>query len=112
MLANRYFSTANDCTAILCASDTLAIGCMQAAIEHGYSIPQDLSIIGFDNISFAALPQINLTSVDQPKEQMAVSAVDLLIDRIQHPDLPISRLILPTELVKRESCRLINSTNK
>ena len=106
-LANRLFAGPNDCTAILCASDTLAIGCMQSALEHGISIPEDLSIIGFDNISFAALPQINLTSIDQPKEQMAISAVDMLIDRIQHPDRPVSRLILPAELVKRGSCRMI-----
>ena len=103
-LANQYFDAPHDHTAMICASDTLAIGVMHAAIERGISIPRDLSIIGFDNISYAALPQISLTTIDQPKQLMAISAMDMLLERIQHPDLPVSRLIVPTQLVKRGSC--------
>lgn len=103
-LASQYFDSPHDHTAMICASDTLAIGAMHAAIEHGISIPRDLSVIGFDNISYASLPQIDLTTIDQPKQQMATSAVDMLLDRIKHPDLPVSRLIVPTHLIERGSC--------
>ncbi len=103
-LASQYFDGPHDHTAMICASDTLAIGAMHAAIEHGISIPRDLSVIGFDNISYASLPQIDLTTIDQPKQLMATSAVDMLMERIKHPDLPVSRLIVPTQLIERGSC--------
>jgi len=106
LLANTYFDGGqHDHTAMLCASDALAIGAMQSAIEHGLSIPHDLSVVGFDNISYAALPQINLTTIDQPKQRMATAAVDMLIDRIKHPEQDHSRLIVPTTLIERGSCR-------
>lgn len=104
-LARTYFEGEHHHTAMLCASDALAIGAMQAAYERGLSIPEDLSVVGFDNISYAALPQINLTTIDQPKQQMATAAVDMLLDRIKHPDQPHSQLIVPTTLVQRGSCR-------
>lgn len=106
-LANAYFADHPRHTAMLCASDALAIGVMQAAYEHGVALPQQLSVMGFDNISFAALPPINLTTVDQPKQRMANAAVDMLIEHIRHPDLAPSRVIVPPSLVLRGSCRSI-----
>lgn len=106
-LARAYFADAHKHTAMLCASDALAIGVMQAAYERSISIPRDLSVMGFDNISFAALPPIDLTTVDQPKQQMATAAVDMLLDRIKNPDMPHTRLIVPPSLVERNSCRAL-----
>ena len=106
-LANEYFSQPHDGTALLCASDSLAIGVMQAAFEHGLSVPDDLSVMGFDNISFAALPLVNLTTVDQPKQQMATAAVDMLLERIQNRDAAHTCEIVPPSLVERASCRRI-----
>ena len=94
-------------TALLCAADTLAIGVIQAAYEKGIRIPDDLSLMGFDNISFSALPPIDLTTVNQPKQELAVSAMDMLLNRIRKPDAPHTKTILSPSLVIRNSCRAI-----
>ncbi len=112
LLAEEYFSGPHDHTAMLCASDALAIGVMQAAYNHGVSIPGDLSLIGFDNISFSALPPIDLTTINQPKQQMATEAVDMLLDRIKNPDSPHRRVIVPPTLVERKSCRPIRASEE
>lgn len=106
-LAGTYFSEPHEHTAILCASDTLAIGVMQAAYENEISIPDRLSVVGFDNISYAALPPIALTTVDQPKPQMAVAAVDLLLKRIKDPEAAHTSVILPPSLIERLSAKRI-----
>ena len=95
-------------TAILCAADTLAIGVLQAAYEKGLRVPRDLSLMGFDNISFSALPPIDLTTVDQPKQELAVVAMDMLINRIKKPDASHTKTILSPSLVVRNSCRAID----
>ena len=106
-MAGEYFSRPNQETAILCATDMLAIGVMQAAFEAGIRIPKDISLMGFDNISFSALPQIDLTTVNQPFQQMAISSVDLLLERIKNPGADRTKLILPPSLIVRKSCRAL-----
>ncbi|MBR0082362.1 MAG: LacI family DNA-binding transcriptional regulator [Clostridia bacterium] len=107
-LADEYFSGEHAHTAMLCATDSLAIGVMRAAFEHNISIPDQLSLMGFDNISFAALPPINLTSIDQPKQQMATAAVDLLLDRIAKPEAGHTSVIVPPSLVERRSAKQLS----
>lgn len=107
-LAKTHFEQPFSETAILCAADALAIGVIQAAYEAGVRIPQDLSLMGFDNISFSALPPIDLTTVNQPKQELAVSAMDLLLNRIKKPDAPHTKTILSPSLVIRNSCRAID----
>lgn len=106
-LAKAHFEKPFSETAILCAADTLAIGVIQAAYEKGILIPQDLSLMGFDNISFSALPPISLTTVNQPKLELAVSALDMLLNRIKRPDAPHTKTILSPSLIIRNSCRAI-----
>lgn len=108
-MASEYFAGKNSHTALLCAADMLAIGVMQAAYEAGVRVPKDLSLMGFDNISFSALPQIDLTTVNQPTQQMAISAVDMLLERIKSPAAEHANLILPPSLVVRKSCRAITT---
>ena len=104
-LAGEYFSKPHSETAILCSADMLAIGVKQAAYEAGIRIPKDISLMGFDNISFSALPEIDLTTINQPTQQMATSAVDMLLDHIRDPEAETGRLILPPSLIERKSCR-------
>ncbi|MBQ6077339.1 MAG: LacI family DNA-binding transcriptional regulator [Clostridia bacterium] len=106
-LAKAHFETPFSETAILCAADTLAIGVIQAAYEKGIRIPRDLSLMGFDNISFSALPPIDLTTVNQPKQELAVAALDMLINRIKKPEASHTKTILSPSLVIRNSCRAI-----
>ncbi len=108
LLARHYFSKPLRHTAIYCATDSLAIGVMQAADEAGIRIPEDISLIGFDNISFTELPRINLTTVDQPKEQMALAAVERIIAKIENPDSPPVHKILNPTLIERSSCKMID----
>ncbi len=92
-------------TAIFASNDVMALGVMEAARERGLRLPEDLSIIGFDDIPQAAHVHPLLTTVRQPLEEMGRAAALLLLQYIAHPDAPIERIKLPTELVVRQSCQ-------
>jgi LacI family transcriptional regulator len=91
-------------TAIFASNDVMAFGAMEAARERGLRIPQDISIIGFDDIPQADHVHPRLTTVRQPLEEMGRAATRMLIQRIAHPDLPPARIELPTRLIIRASC--------
>jgi len=91
-------------TAIFAANDVSAIATIAAARALGLSIPDDLSVIGFDNVPESALCQPPLTTIEQPIQRMGFEAVELLIGLIENrPDLSMHRM-LPTRLVVRGSC--------
>jgi LacI family transcriptional regulator len=95
-------------TAVFASSDAVALGVMQAADEFGIAIPERLSLLGFDNISYAALPKIRLTTIDQRKREQAEAAVNLLLELIDHPGQgEYTRRLLPPVLQERSSCRAI-----
>ncbi len=106
-LAKQLFTQPMDYTAIFAATDTNALGIMQAAEEAGIRIPEDLSLLGFDNIRDAELPRINLTTVEQPRKLIASMAVDSLIDKIQNELSGYTHRILTPTLIERNSCRRI-----
>lgn len=94
-------------TAVFAANDVTALETMRVAAELGLRIPEDLSVIGFDNIPESALSQPGLTTIEQPIQQMGYEAVRILlglIDGTTAPDADLS-LTLPTALVARQSCR-------
>ncbi len=80
---------------------------MRVAGEIGLSIPDDLSVIGFDNIPESALTTPSLTTIDQSIQEMGYEAARLLIGLIDEPDGDPIHLTLPTKLVVRQSCRAI-----
>ncbi|HNP73750.1 MAG TPA: LacI family DNA-binding transcriptional regulator [Kouleothrix sp.] len=91
-------------TAIFAANDLMAIGAMKAIREAGLAIPDDIAVVGFDNISAAELVSPQLTTIAQSQEQMGRSAAALLFSRIagEAPDTP--RIVeLPFELIIRAS---------
>jgi DNA-binding LacI/PurR family transcriptional regulator len=90
--------------ALVCASDTIAIGALRAAKECGLRLPDDLAVTGFDDISFARDLDPPLTTVHVPKELLGEMAVRRLIDRIAHPDRPPTIEVARTRLVIRGSC--------
>lgn len=92
-------------TAIFASNDVMAFGLMDAARDRGLHIPEDLSIIGFDDITEAATVFPPLTTVRQPLEQMGRTATCMLLRLIESPDTPVQRIILPTELIIRSSCQ-------
>jgi DNA-binding LacI/PurR family transcriptional regulator len=75
--------------ALICANDLMAIGAIDAARdEFGLSIPNDLSVVGFDGVEPASWPSYRLTTVRQPVRRMTDAAVTMLLERIENPDLP------------------------
>jgi LacI family transcriptional regulator len=92
-------------TAIFAANDVSAIATMTVARSLGVSIPEDLSIVGFDNVPESALADPPLTTIEQPIRRMGFDAVRLLIDLIEDPSQAPAHVVLPTRLVVRRSCR-------
>jgi LacI family transcriptional regulator len=91
-------------TAIFASNDLSAFGAMDAARECGLRIPDDISIIGFDDIPQASFVYPKLTTVHQPLEQMGQIAAKMLLERIEDPSRPPQRVALATQLVIRDSC--------
>lgn len=90
--------------ALVCASDAIATGAMQAARELGLRLPADLAITGFDDVPFAASLDPPLTTVRAPKETLGAVAGHRVVSRIQQPSLPPVILTVATSLVVRSSC--------
>jgi DNA-binding LacI/PurR family transcriptional regulator len=96
-----------DLTAVFAANDRMAVGAMNYLWQTGRRIPDDISIIGFDDIPVAAMTCPPLTTIATPKADFARVSVSLLIERITNARREPVRVILPTRLVVRESCRAI-----
>jgi LacI family transcriptional regulator len=94
-------------SAIVASNDVMAFGAMEAARERGKKIPDDISIIGFDDIPQAAQVHPPLTTIRQPLEEMGRRAAKMLLEIIENPEQPAEKIELPTELVVRESTRVL-----
>ena len=92
-------------TAIFASNDLMAIGAMKELQEHGLKVPENVSIIGFDDIPTASLVTPALTTIAQPKYEMGVEAMNLLIRMIEKKGVPKSKVVLDTQLVVRESTK-------
>lgn len=91
-------------TAIFCFSDAMAFGCMNRLHDYGMRVPDDMSVVGFDDIEFASVWQPKLTTVSQPVEALGVRAVEILLDELSNDGSGSTvDLILPASLVIRES---------
>jgi DNA-binding LacI/PurR family transcriptional regulator len=88
-------------TAVFCASDTLALGALKAAREHGVSVPRDLAILGFDDLDIS--DYVGLTTIRQHLEESGRRAVELLMSRLTDPQRPTQHVRLPLELVIRDT---------
>jgi LacI family transcriptional regulator len=91
-------------TAIFASNDLSAFGAMDAAREYGLRVPDDISIIGFDDVPQASFVYPKLTTVRQPLEQMGQVAVKMLLEQIEDQSRPPQRVALATQLVIRDSC--------
>lgn len=92
-------------TAVVAASDTLAVGAMAAARDLGLSIPQEVSIAGFDDIDIAAYCNPPLTTVRVPAYEIGRLAVKVVLDMGRTGNLEAQRYCLDTSLIIRQSCR-------
>ncbi|WP_129706008.1 LacI family DNA-binding transcriptional regulator [Priestia megaterium] len=101
--AKQIFSMKEKVTAIFACNDLLAIGVMQAAKEFKIDVPQDLSVIGFDNTVLSTTITPMLTTVAQPTKEMAVNVVDLLVREMKYPAMHKEHLLLEPKLIVRKS---------
>jgi len=90
-------------TAIFASNDLMAIGGICAANQAGVKIPQDLSVIGYDDIALASFSTPPLTTIAQPKYQIGQLTAKTLVERISNPDSQVRRTMLTPELVIRQS---------
>jgi LacI family transcriptional regulator len=93
-----------DFTAIFCFNDIAAIGAIRALKDAGICVPQDVSVVGFDDIQSAAYSTPSLTTVRQPLAEMGQRGAQVLLERISHREAPYpSEIVMEPELVVRES---------
>ncbi|MFU2092462.1 substrate-binding domain-containing protein [Gallibacterium anatis] len=90
-------------TAVFACSDTIAVGVYQVAWQQGLRIPQDISVIGYDNIMLAQYLTPPLTTIHQPKAELGKLAVETLLERIKSPDLKYKTTMLQPQLIWRAS---------
>jgi DNA-binding LacI/PurR family transcriptional regulator len=94
-----------DITAVFCANDLLAVGALSALAKRGLRVPEDVSVVGFDDSELARHSAPSLTTMRIYSRDMARSAVKRVLERIEGGALPPVRLEYPIDLVIRESCK-------
>ena len=90
-------------TALIAANDMMALGAMQEFKAKGLNIPQDISVVGFDDIAFASLSEPGLTTVCSPRLEIGRRAVEALMTTIKNPNQPGVEIRIPTYLIIRKS---------
>jgi LacI family transcriptional regulator len=93
--------------AVFVVSDDMAIGAMNCIWDHGLRIPEDISVMGFDGSQMTELVRPRLTSMEQPIHHMGKITMETLLKQISDPEAAKGDIILPHELVVRESCRKV-----
>jgi GntR family transcriptional regulator of arabinose operon len=105
--AERFLRGAKELpSAFVCGNDEDALRLIEAAERQGMRVPEDLSVVGFDNSNIAQLERISLTSVDHPSFEIGERAANILLDKIFHPDIRlVTQTIISPSLVERNSVR-------
>lgn len=102
---NSILDKKQDTTAVFCANDEMAIGAIKAVIDRGLKVPEDISIMGFDNIEMSGIYSPSLSTVSQPFKQKGISAIQVIIKQIAGEEVPpVTRLkhkILERASIKR-----------
>ncbi|BDG42999.1 LacI family DNA-binding transcriptional regulator [Saccharococcus caldoxylosilyticus] len=92
-------------TAVFASNDEMAIGAIKAIKSKGLRVPDDISVVGFDDIQFASIYEPALTTISQPMFEIGKKAMELLIKLINKDELKKSQYILEDQLVIRETCK-------
>jgi LacI family transcriptional regulator len=102
--ASALLDLADPPSAIFASNDVMAMGVMDAVRYRGLRVPDDISVVGFDDIPQASLVRPALTTINQPLEKMGRVAAQVLLSMLENPEKEIARIELPTHLVIRDSC--------
>ena len=105
-MAKKLFSRHPRVTAIFAANDVTAFGVLEAALEEGMVAPDDVSLIGFDNVQLAGITHPPLTTVEQPKYEMGQAGVEILLKQLKgHGEHVPEHRKFGVRLIERKSCR-------
>jgi LacI family transcriptional regulator, repressor for deo operon, udp, cdd, tsx, nupC, and nupG len=104
-LMMKFLSLEEPPTAIFAGNDEMAMGAVKAAKSKGVRVPEDLSVVGFDDIKFASIFEPALTTIAQPTFDMGQKAMHLLLRLINNEELEKDQFILPDKLIVRDSCK-------
>lgn len=99
----QLLSMARPPTAVYCYSDVIAFGVMLGLRAAGLEAGRDLAVIGFDDVPEASLWHPSLTTVSTDPRGLGLNAAQLMLRRIAEPDLPLKRIIMPSQLIERDS---------
>jgi len=99
-------------TAVIAANDMMALGAMQEFKDAGLKIPQDISIVGFDDIAFATLSEPPLSTICSPRVEIGRRAIEALLTTIERPNQNGVEVHIPTYLIKRKSTAPPRKLNK
>jgi LacI family transcriptional regulator len=94
-------------TAFITISDIIAYGLIKALKENNVNVPDDVSVVGFDNIIFDDYVSPPLTTIEQPKKNMGTAGMNLLLDIIEGKNIENKKIVLPTEIIIRQSVKSI-----
>ena len=94
-------------TAVVVSDDIIAFTLKQVCYELGLRVPEDLSIIGFNNSIVAKMSAPPLTSIDVNSFQLGIEAASQIINHIENPNLMATKIIVPHQLMERDSCAQI-----
>jgi DNA-binding LacI/PurR family transcriptional regulator len=97
---------------IVCANDRTAGQVMHSLIELSYQIPKDVRIVGIDDVQYANLLPVPLTTVRQPCRAIGLAAVVAMLERIASPEMPTRDILLNCKLVVRTSCGALAATDE
>jgi LacI family transcriptional regulator len=89
--------------AVICSNDLTAAQWLQSATQHGWRVPVDFKLAGFDDVRYATLLSVPLTTVRQPCRSIGIASVDAMLSRLERPLLPARSITLRGELVARAS---------
>lgn len=95
-------------TAIFATTDFMAIGAINALVDNGYKVPEDVSVVGFNDIKLASIYRPRLTTIKQPIYDIGAVAIRVIIKKIKGEKIDNNMIVLPHELIERESCRSID----
>ncbi len=95
--------------AIFAISDVFAAAAIKASSNIGLRVPQDILVVGFDNVDISIMTSPTITTVNQPKFQLGFMACELLIEKISDPNTPLRKILLDVELIIRESSMFSSS---
>jgi LacI family transcriptional regulator len=102
----QFLKLADPPTAIFATNDYMALGAYQSLLEEGYRVPEDIALIGFNDIEFTSMKGIELTTIGQKKFEMGALAVKTLVEKIDGGEIKPStkEILLKPELIIRKSC--------